>query len=201
MAESGVKPSSGRAIRSKRVVEKRAQLQERLLRVGGHLVAERGLAAVSVEDILEGVKVSRRTFYGYFANKYELIAGIMNPALLDGAEMLTETVRESPDLLLPGLVDCYLSLWRLHRDALSVIAVLEPEVLPYIESGHRKFGAALKKVLTLASKSGKLRNDDPQYTFKVITRTAVPLLKVYADHPDGERLYREAMLALLGKSA
>jgi hypothetical protein len=84
------------------------------------------------------------------------------------------------------------------RDALSVIALLKPEVMPYIESGHRKFGAALKKLLKLAEKSGTLRNNDAQYTFSIITRTAVPLLKIYADHPERGSLYRKAILALLG---
>ena len=84
------------------------------------------------------------------------------------------------------------------RDALSVIALLKPEVMPYIESGHRKFGAALKTLLKLAEKSGTLRNNDAQYTFRVITRMTVPLLKIYADHPERESLYREAMLTLLG---
>ena len=38
-----------------------------------------------------------------------------------------------------------------------------------------------------------------EHSIKVITRTAVSLLKIYADHRDNTRLYRESMLALLSE--
>ena len=199
MSESTEHPRTGAAIRSPRIVAKRKNVRDRILVTGGRLLAERGLAQVSVEDILAEAKVSRRTFYGYFANKYELVASIINPALAEGTRILAEAARQSPERLLPGIVDCYLSLWESQRDALSAIASLEPGVMPYVESDHRKFGAALKQLLALAEKAGVLRNNDANYTFRIITRTAVPLLKIYADHPEGQSLYREAMLALLGK--
>jgi len=199
MSESTEHPRTGAAIRSPLIVAKRRNVRDRILDTGGRLFAARGLAQVSVEDILAEAKVSRRTFYGYFANKYELVASIINPALAEGTTILTEAERQSPECLLPGIVDCYLRLWASHRDALSAIASLEPGVMPYVESDHRKFGAMMKQLLALAEKAGALRNNDAAYTFKIITRTAVPLLKIYADHPEGQSLYREAMLVLLGK--
>jgi len=57
----------------------------------------------------------------------------------------------------------------------------------------------VREELIRAEQASVLRNDDAVYTFKVITRTAVPLLKIYADHPGSARLYRESVLALLSK--
>ena len=199
MTGSVAHPRTGEAIRSRRIVEKRETVRDRLVTTGCHLFAERGLANVSVEDILVEVKISRRTFYGYFANKYELAASIINSALEDGSGILADLPKRKPQSLLPGIVNCYLHLWASHSDALSVINSIEPEVLPYIEDGHRKFGTVLKGLLLKAEKAGLLRNDDATYTFRVISRTAVPLLKIYSEHPEGEHLYRDAMLALLGK--
>lgn len=168
---------------------------------GGRLIAERGVAQVSVEDILAAADISRRTFYSYFGNKYELVAGLINPALAAGADMLKALAEQPADTLLPGIVDCYRRLWDLHSDGLTVIAALDPAVMPYIENHHRKFGSALKRALTRAERAGLLRNNDAAYSFRVISRTAVPLLKIYADHPNGSALYRDAMLALLSEKS
>lgn len=175
-------------------------MRDHLVSAGGRLFAERGPAKVSVEDILAEVDISRRTFYTHFANKFELLGGVINPVLENGAQKLAAACQAQPQSLLNGIVDCYRELWESHSDALTIIAALDPAVMPYIESGHRKFGAALKKILKQAERAGQLRNDDALYTFRIISRTAVPLLKIYADHPDGSELYRSAMLSLLGKT-
>ena len=200
MKESVAHPRTGEAIRSPRIVEKRENVRNRLVTAGSHLIAERGLVNVSVEDILGAAGISRRTFYGYFENKFELAASITNAALEDGSAILTELRKHKTDEILPGIVDCYLHLWNAHRDALSIINSLEPEVMTYVENSHRKFGTALKGLLKKAEKAGDLRNGDAVYTFRIISRTAVPLLRIYAEHPDGNDLYRDAMLALLGRS-
>ncbi len=199
MERSVAKPRTGTTIRSPKVVERRARIRADLLEQGGRLFAARGVDQVSVEEILAEVGISRRTFYGFFANKYEMVASILNPALDDGAGLLDELAQQEAAAALPGIVHCYLSIWREHPNALPVIASLDAGILPYIEAGHRRFGAALKAALTKAEAAGLLRNKDAGRSFRVLSRTAVPLLKVYADHPEFEALYSDSMLALLGK--
>ena len=198
MSESTTHPRTGNTIRSPRIVAKRQHVRDRILATSGRLFAERGPAATSVKEILAEAEISRRTFYGFFASKYELVASLINPLLEEGAELLTAVANQPPARAVPGIVDCYLQLWASHREALSVIALLSPDVMPYIDEQHRRFGATLKRVLKSAEQAGMLRNDSAQLTFRVITKTAVPLLKIYADEPDGEQQYRAAMLALLG---
>jgi hypothetical protein len=48
-----------------------------------------------------------------------------------------------------------------------------------------------------AATGGYLRSGCADYSFRVRARTAVPLLRVYADHPDGERLYAESLTGLV----
>ena len=162
------------------------------------LVAEHGMDKVSVEQILEDAGYSRRTFYVYFANKLELLASVMNPVFEEGTSILEDVLKRSSRDLLDGISECYLALWNHHRNALLAIASLsDPAIAPYIESGHRKFGSTLQRVLHKAANANMLRNRDASFSFKVISKTAVPLLKIYDSHPDGEQLYRESMLALL----
>ena len=185
-------------VASPRREQNKERVREALQRSGVRLVAEHGIDKVSVEQILGDAGYSRRTFYGYFANKLELLASVMNPAFDEGASFLEEVLGRSPEKLLAGIIECYLTLWKNHRDALLAIASLnDPAIAPYIESGHRTFGNTLQRVLRKAAAAGTLRNRDAAYSFKVISRTAVPLLKIYATHPEGIQLYRESMLALL----
>jgi len=178
--------------------QNKGRVREALQSSGIRLVAEHGMDKVSVEHILEDAGYSRRTFYGYFANKLELLASVMNPAFDDGTLFLEDVLERSSNELLDGIVECYLALWKHHRNALLAIASLnDPAIAPYIESGHRKFGSTLQRVLHKAANGKVLRNRDAAYSFKVISKTAVPLLKIYDSHPDGEQLYRESMLALL----
>jgi hypothetical protein len=55
----------------------------------------------------------------------------------------------------------------------------------------------MKAAFERAAAGGQLRNACADYSFRVLSRTAVPLLRVYADHPDGERLFAESLTALL----
>jgi len=198
MARSVSQPRTGSPIRSPRVVEKRERTRAALQRSGAKLFIRHGIGAVSVEEILADVGISRRTFYGFFANKYELAASLIKPALADGVAQL-EAPAVGDGAQLGGIVDCYLGLWERHGDSLVLISSLDATVMPLIEDEHRQFGTLLKTALDRAEAAGELRNGDALLTFRVLSRTAVPLLKIYADHPQQSKLFRESMLALLGR--
>jgi len=199
MEKSVAQPRTGAAIQSPKVVERRGRVREALVAAGARLFAEKGVEPVSVEEIIAEVGISRRTFYGFFANKFELVASVLNPVLESGVVDLRALAAGPPEKIIPGVVDFYLRQWAEHRDALQIIGSVDRGILEYIEPGHTAFGKAIKALLERAEKNGLLLNDRADYTFRVISRTAIPLLKVYQDHPDLEAIYAESMLALLIK--
>jgi AcrR family transcriptional regulator len=198
MQRAVTRPRTGNVIRSEKVLRRRSRVHQALLDKGARLFAAKGVEQVSVEELIEAVGISRRTFYGFFANKYELVAGILTPVFEAGVAELATLAEGPADQIVPGIVRAYWTLWREYQAALEIITRLDSAVFPYIEQQHRAFGAALKAALERAEASGRLRNRSADYSFRVLTRTAIPLLKVYRDHPDREALYTESMTALLG---
>lgn len=200
MVRAVSKPRGGGSIRSAKVVERRGRIYDELLAASAELFASRGMEQVSVAEILESVGISRRTFYGFFANKYEIVGALLNPIFESGVRELKVLKAGPPDAIIPGIVAFYQRQWDDNRAALALINALEPAAFGHIEAGHRAFGSALKAALEKAEAGGLLRNQSAMYSFKLISRTAIPLLKVYQDHPEQARLYRETMNSLLSPS-
>lgn len=191
------KPRRRARISRPTVLARRGRVWERLLAAAARLMAERGGAAVSVEEILRAAGVSRGTFYGFCSNKAQLVAAILDPVLREGTAALERIMRLPAEQVVAGIVDLYVDLWRRHRDALLMISGVDAEAFALIRDAHAGYTDAMQRALERAAAGGCLRNGSASYSFRVLTRTAVPLLKVYQDHPEGERLYRDGMLALL----
>lgn len=197
MRSTVLKPRRRARISRARVAERRGRVLEGLLAAAGQLLADKGMANVSVEQILLAAGVSRGTFYGFFSGKAELAAAILNPVFEEGTAALEGLADQPPAAIVPGIVDLYLDLWQRRRDALLMIPGVDADTFGRVRDAHVAYTEAMRLALEKAAAAGQLRNGSASYTFKVLTRTAVPLLRVYQDHPDRERLYRESLLALL----
>jgi AcrR family transcriptional regulator len=194
--------SNGRSQgRSPRVARRRRRMREALLTAGARQFASRGVAQVSVEDLLAEADVSRATFYAMFSSKYSLLESILNP-IFETATAATVELQQVPALEgLSGILDNYLELWRTHREGLLLITTVDAATFLHFEDRHRALNDALYEVLTKAERAGLLRNGSAEFSLKVIARTAIPLLKVYDDHPSGDALFVDAMKALLIRSS
>jgi len=199
MTTSVTQPRTGRKIQSDKIVRRRNQMRDDLLEAAIRLITAHGFAAVSVEDLIEDVGMSRRTFYGFFANKHELAAAVLNPIFDAAVAALKQIKKDKPPTLLPRLVDLYLILWHDHRSGLMLLDHIDDSIFPYIEQGHKDYGTRLKQLLKAAEKNGELLNDSADYSFRIVNRTAVRLLKVYQDHSDLDAEYRRSFLALISK--
>lgn len=182
------------------VLARRGQVWEALLEAAGRLMGERGVAGVSVEQILIAAGLSRGTFYGYCRNKSELVAAIIEPVFREGTTALNRMSTLPPAEVVPAIVALYLDLWARRRNALLMIPGVDAEAFALLREAHAGYTDAMQRALETAATGGRLRNGSASYSFRVLTRTAVALLRVYQDHPDGVRLYRESMLALLLKA-
>ena len=174
--------------------------REKLLKVGARLFAEKGIAHVSVEQLVNRAGVSRATFYGFFENKSELAAAILIPVFESGSAELSKFCQLTPSQAASRLIDVYLALWKEHRDALLLTTHFDSTAFAYIEAKHNTFNSALESALNVIRSGGLLRNGSTELTLNVIAKTAIPLLRVYKDSDDLEHVYRESMLALLIKT-
>jgi AcrR family transcriptional regulator len=59
-----------------RVERRRERVRERILQVAEELTRNRGVDAVTIEDITEAADVARRTFYHYFESKHDVVVPI-----------------------------------------------------------------------------------------------------------------------------
>ncbi len=59
-----------------RVARRRAVVRQRLLRAAEALMLERGVEAVTIEEITDAADIARRTFYWHFASKDEVLLSI-----------------------------------------------------------------------------------------------------------------------------
>ncbi len=176
------------------------QYRERLLEVGAGLFVERGIARVSVEQLVKKAGVSRATFYGFFANKNELAGAILLPVFDSGSRALAKLNGLPPRQVAEELIGIYLYLWKEHRNALLLTSSFDGVVFPYIKSQHDAFNTQLEKVLRVVESGGLLRNDSAILTLQVLAKTAIPLLRVYKDREELEYIYRESMLGLIIKA-
>jgi AcrR family transcriptional regulator len=167
------KPRRRSAVTRPAVLDRRSRAWEAILAAAGRLMAERGPGAVSVEEILLGAGISRGTFYSYCRDKTE------------------------PGAVVPGIIAMYLDLWARRRHALMLIPHVDQASFARLRQAHHGYASAMQQALQLAAEGGRLRNGSATWSFRVIARTAVPLLRVYDDHPDGQRLYAESLAALL----
>jgi AcrR family transcriptional regulator len=188
-------PSSARV--SARVQRRRERMRASLLAVGARQFAERGIAPVSVAELLAEADVSRATFYGFFSSKYSLLEGILDPIF----ELATRRVRElcsrPAEDAIDGLIEVYWSLWTTQRDGLLLIPLVDQETFKHFEAQHRALQAALLDLLLGVERADLLRNGSAQYSLKVIARTAVQLLRVYDGHAAAAALFRDAVRGLL----
>jgi len=185
--------SMRRAIAAKRD----SDLRDRLLCAGASLLADSGLAGVSVQDVLATSEVFRATFYGFFANKTELATAILKPMFESGTDSLNRLTLRTPREAADGIIDVYLNLWDEHQGPLVLSTKIDEAVFSSIQSVHDTFNNKLKEALLVVEKGGLLRNDSANDTLLVLANTAIPLLRVYKNRPQLETLFRESILGLM----
>lgn len=180
-----------------RVARRRLRMREALLQAGARQFSARGIATVSVEDLLEEADVSRATFYDIFPNKNKLLNDIINPILDKATSSIQELEKLPAEQALNALFKVYLDLWLEHRDGLMLIPLVDASAFEHFQNKHKVLNEALLSILLRAEKNNLLRNDSANYSLRILARTAIPLLKVYDGHPSRDVLFLEGMKALL----
>lgn len=186
-------------VRRANATQRPGENRDKLLEVGARLFVKRGIATVSVEQLVEKAGVSRATFYGFFANKYELAAAILLPVFDTGITALARLDSLPPRKAAEEIISVYLHLWKEHRDALLLTGSFDGAIFTYIKLPHDAFNAELKKVLQVIESGGLLRNNSASLTLEVLAKTAIPLLRIYKNRAELEDFFRESILGLIIK--
>lgn len=101
---------------------KKAETRTTIAAVARQLVDERGLDAVTVDEIAAGADVSPRTFFNYFSSKEEAIVGIVPEAIAEVCDRLRDRPIGEPlvdslrTLFLPEADPAVLQRWLLRND-------------------------------------------------------------------------------------
>ena len=185
------------ASRRANAANRSSEHREKILAAGARLFVARGIASVSVAEIIAAADLSRATFYGFFANKNELAAAILMPVFDSGLAALDKLNGLPPRAAADGLIDTYLYLWQEHKNALLLTGIIDSGVFPYIATQHQLFNESLHRILQAIESGGLLRNDSAELTLEVLAKTGIPLLRIYNNHDELEKLYRDSMLALI----
>jgi AcrR family transcriptional regulator len=89
-----------------RVARRRAKVRERILRVAERLMTERGVDAVTIDDITDAADIARRSFYHHFDGKHEVlvpIARARTKALNRRIDRLVATIADPAEGMATGM--------------------------------------------------------------------------------------------------
>jgi AcrR family transcriptional regulator len=130
--------------------ESRAQTRERLLDAGKEVFIKVGIDAASLEEVAETAGYSRGAFYSNFANKDELVVGVLEMEIQRGLQELNDLFAQDlpPMERLAVIRSVYLSMSGDIDDCMfwmgiRLYAVRNPDVRPKIAEILRSHTAAV----------------------------------------------------------
>ena len=112
------------AVGRRRVVDTdSASAADSIFAATARLLARQSFAEISVAQILTEAKVSRATFYFYFASKFSVLSGLLERAMDDIFEtvqpFLARSGEDSPTVALQRSIRAVTQAWHRHRPVLQ----------------------------------------------------------------------------------
>ncbi|WP_018296933.1 TetR/AcrR family transcriptional regulator [Corynebacterium lubricantis] len=158
--------------------QKRKQTSHELSRTAFEFTKERGLDGFTIDDVVNEVGVSRRTFANYFSCKEEAVAALALEQLEDGIETLPEMPEDTPLLdwvrtlalhqLSGGMFDLLIEL----RD----LAHKDPALKPFVENVHAEIRRTAQSVV-----SAQAKNSAAKFAAPIIVGAAYGALNSFID--------------------
>jgi TetR/AcrR family transcriptional regulator, ethionamide resistance regulator len=112
-----------RAVGRRRVADTETSAAESIFTATARLLARQSFAEISVAQILTEAKVSRATFYFYFASKFSVLSGLLERAMNDIFEtvqpFLARSPEDSPTVALQRSIRAVTQAWHRHRPVLQ----------------------------------------------------------------------------------
>jgi AcrR family transcriptional regulator len=181
------------------------ETRERILRSALSLFAERGLSAVTVEDITEAADVGKGTFFNYFESKEHALAALGDLQLekLDGilaeAKASSGSLQETLDRFPGVMADEPGRSPLLVRSMMAAILSSEPVRRLFLEKILRA-RKVLAELISLGQGRGEIRADRPPSEIaEVLQQTFFGTMLVWSMDPsESLRRRMELAFAILG---
>ena len=113
-----------------RVERRRALTRQRILAVAEELVRDRGIEAVTIDEITEAADIARRSFYHHFDSKHDLLVPVARAhtrSLNRSIDCLVENLSDPAEIVsiglrhtLRGILDDPLCCWFILRSGLPL---------------------------------------------------------------------------------
>lgn len=164
------------------VKERQRQLREdMILDTAEEILASRGLAGLTLDDLIVEVGISKPTLYQHFRSKEELIGAIMTRRLREGQRLLAEYEHTlKPGEALRKMVDWFIELRA--KDACPVTSLcitLSLIAQEPIREAERNFAQALERLVASAQGEGAVRKDIPAI---FVSQTLFSIAKDWSYH-------------------
>lgn len=181
---------------SPKIRQRQQNVRRRLLEESARLFVSKGFDKVSVEDIIGAAGIARSSFYRFFDNREDVLAGVIRPLFEKGLERIDAIPPGDPDAVISGICDTYLELWKQSADGLRISVRTGGVYFDLFRDLHTPFRAKLIALVKSVDEACYL-NASADASARLIARCAVPVLEVYSGHPRFAELYHQTMRGLL----
>lgn len=182
---------------SPKIRSRQSRTRQRILDESARLFIAKGFENVSVEDIIAGAEIARSSFYRFFSNREQVLANIIRPVFEQGIVELDSISTRSPEQVFTAILNMYLNLWKSSPNALRVSTRVGGVYFYLFEDVHLLFREKLAAALTTIQASGIFMNQSADYTGRILARTAIPVMEVYAHESEFEKLFYQSMRGFL----
>lgn len=177
---------------------KRRQLtRQRIIDAGCSLFSRRGVAQVSVEDILVEADVSRGTFYKYFSNKEDVLKAIVLPVFEFLISRFAQLDKADADVVLEEVLRSYFQQWQRGAEALVLAFNIGQTNFSLVHKEHDEYVQLLIALIERIQQRGLLRLEETAVASLLIARTVVPMLQALQKTRYVEQQFIAAMRGML----
>jgi AcrR family transcriptional regulator len=177
--------------------KRRQATHQRIVAAACSLFSRRGVANVSVEDILLEADISRGTFYKYFSNKEDVLKAIVLPVFEFLIERFSRLGNVDAATVLEEVLRSYFQQWQNAPEALVLAFNIGQANFSLVQPQHDAYVQLLAGLISRIQQQGILRLDDQLATSLLIARTVVPVLQSLQKTAAFEQNFLVAMKGML----
>lgn len=176
---------------------KKQEKKVAILKAAELLFKEKGLSAVSLEEIADAVDISRGTIYNHFHSKDSLIKSLLEPFMVHHASFMTH-FNNQKDRSLENVLRLCIKLWENHKNIFQLLENNDLNRWPEIKEKHVQMVSDFD-ALFVGLDLSKLKFQDPKQVAAIVLRLFQPLLGSLEGLSNRDELFVDCMKDLLVK--